>query len=130
MTYSLHGPFTLRSRVVARFVPRRDRGGCEVARLSHQTRRGRADRGAASQPTSLRSWPALRPLTKGGPMNHRLPRSAVVALSVLIASAGATGGAVADLSSAPARHVLLISVDGLHASDVTKCMAAHLCPTI
>src|SRR5207302_7898237 len=36
----------------------------------------------------------------------------------------------AESSSPPASHVLLISVDGLHASDVTKCMAAHLCPNI
>ena len=63
-------------------------------------------------------------------MNHRPPRSAVVALSVLIASAGAAGISVAEPGSAPARHVLLISVDGLHASDVTKCIAAHLCPNI
>src|SRR2546430_3263884 len=63
-------------------------------------------------------------------MKHGLPRSGVVALSVLIASAGAAGISVAEPGSAPARHVLLISVDGLHASDVTKCMAAHLCPTI
>jgi hypothetical protein len=63
-------------------------------------------------------------------MKHRLPRSGVVALSVLIASAGAAGISVAEPGSAPARHVLLISVDGLHASDVTKCMAAHLCPNI
>ena len=58
-------------------------------------------------------------------MKHRLPRSAVVALSVLIASAGAAGISVAEPGSAPARRVLLISVDGLHASDVTKCMAAQ-----
>src|SRR5216684_201968 len=118
MTYSLREPFTLRSRVVARFVPRRDRGGCEVARLSHQTRLGRADRGVASQPTPLRSWPALRPLTKGGPMTHRLPRSALVALSVMSLIAGAAAGAAADSNSLPASHVLLISVDGLHASNV------------
>jgi len=63
-------------------------------------------------------------------MKHRPPRSAVVALSVLIASAGAAGISVAEPGSAPARHVLLISVDGLHASDVTKCISAHLCPNI
>src|SRR5439155_21225014 len=63
-------------------------------------------------------------------MNHRPPRSAVVALSVLIASAGAAGISVSETGSAPARHVLLISVDGLHASDVTKCIAARLCPNI
>jgi hypothetical protein len=63
-------------------------------------------------------------------MKQRLPRSGVVALSVLIASAGAAGISGAETGSAPARHVLLISVDGLHASDVTKCIAAHLCPNI
>jgi hypothetical protein len=62
-------------------------------------------------------------------MNHRLPRSAIVALSVMSLTAGAVGAA-ANSSSAPARHVLLISVDGLHASDVTKCIAANLCPNI
>jgi hypothetical protein len=63
-------------------------------------------------------------------MKQRWPRSAVVALSALIASAGAAGISGAEPGSAPARHVLLISVDGLHASDVTKCIAAHLCPNI
>jgi hypothetical protein len=63
-------------------------------------------------------------------MKQRLPRSALVALSVVTATVGATAVATADSSSAPASHVLLISVDGLHASDVTKCIAAHLCPTI
>src|SRR5229473_2994062 len=63
-------------------------------------------------------------------MNHRPPRSVVVALSVLIASAGAAGISVAEPGSVPGRHVLLISVDGLHASDVTKCIAAHLCPNL
>ncbi|HLI56280.1 MAG TPA: alkaline phosphatase family protein, partial [Actinomycetota bacterium] len=28
------------------------------------------------------------------------------------------------------KHVLLISVDGLHASDVAQCEADNLCPTI
>ena len=63
-------------------------------------------------------------------MKLRLPRSAIVALTVVSVTAGATAGAGADSSAPPAGHVLLISVDGLHASDVTKCIAAHLCPTI
>ena len=63
-------------------------------------------------------------------MKQRLPRAGVVALSALIASAGAAGISAAQPNSAPARHVLLISVDGLHASDVTTCIAAHLCPNI
>jgi len=63
-------------------------------------------------------------------LKQRLPRAGVVALSALIASAGAAGISAAQPNSAPARHVLLISVDGLHASDVTTCIAAHLCPNI
>ena len=64
-------------------------------------------------------------------MEHRLARSALVALSVMTTlTTGAATVAAADSSSVPARHVLLISVDGLHASDVTTCMAAHLCPNI
>jgi hypothetical protein len=63
-------------------------------------------------------------------MKLRLPRSAIVALTVVSVTAGATAVAGADSSAPPAGHVLLISVDGLHASDVTKCIAAHLCPTI
>ncbi len=63
-------------------------------------------------------------------MKHRLPRSALVALSVMSLTAGAAAGAAADSGSVPARHVLLVSVDGLHASDVTQCIAAHLCPNI
>lgn len=32
--------------------------------------------------------------------------------------------------SGPSKHVLLISVDGLHASDLTKCEALNLCPNL
>lgn len=35
-----------------------------------------------------------------------------------------------DDGSHHVRHVLLISVDGLHASDVTRCVASGLCPNI
>ncbi|MCW3036119.1 MAG: type phosphodiesterase/nucleotide pyrophosphatase [Actinobacteria bacterium] len=63
-------------------------------------------------------------------MKHRLPRSALVGLSVMSLTSTAVAGATAIANAEPAHHVLLISVDGLHASDVTKCMAANLCPTI
>jgi hypothetical protein len=63
-------------------------------------------------------------------MKHRLPRSAIVGLSVMSLTAGAVAQASVASSSAPAHHVLLISVDGLHNSDVARCMEANLCPTI
>lgn len=42
----------------------------------------------------------------------------------------AGSSAMSSATTTTKKHVLLISVDGLHASDVTKCLAAGLCPTI
>ena len=59
-------------------------------------------------------------------MKHRLGRSALVALSVMTTlTTGAAVVAAADSSSVPARHVLLISVDGLHANDLAMWVAEH-----
>src|SRR5258708_2322483 len=30
----------------------------------------------------------------------------------------------------PVRHVLLLSIDGLHAVDLKNCIASHLCPNL
>jgi hypothetical protein len=50
---------------------------------------------------------------------------------VLVAGLLTTGASgVASASTTAKKHVLLISVDGLHASDVTQCLNAGLCPTI
>lgn len=52
-------------------------------------------------------------------------------MSVLAVTASlAAGGAAASAVARPAQHVLLISVDGLHASDVTQCIADDLCPNL
>jgi len=46
----------------------------------------------------------------------------------MTASVATASGALA--ASRGVKHVLLISVDGLHASDVTQCIQASLCPNI
>lgn len=43
-------------------------------------------------------------------------------------AAGASRPAAA--ASTPFQHVLLLSVDGLHASDLTQCIATGLCPNL
>lgn len=66
-------------------------------------------------------------------MKTRNRRLAAGAMSVLAVTATlTTGGASFSTASAkpPFQHVLLISVDGLHASDVTQCIADGLCPNI
>jgi hypothetical protein len=63
-------------------------------------------------------------------MIRQNPRWAAVAASVIALTGGVASTALAGTDSAPVHHVLLISVDGLHASDVTRCVAAGLCPNI
>lgn len=63
------------------------------------------------------------------PRHHLLP--VLVSLSVLAAGLGAVPAAAAQQrDEVGLRHVLLISVDGLHASDVNQCVALGICPTI
>jgi predicted AlkP superfamily pyrophosphatase or phosphodiesterase len=51
---------------------------------------------------------------------------ALIAAATLVACGGSsTSGASASVS-----RVLLISVDGMHQQDVTKCIAANTCPNI
>ena len=62
-------------------------------------------------------------------MTSRLPRWAIAAAgAILLASS------VAPVVVAAPRpkfdHVLLISVDGLHASDVQQCLSDGLCPNL
>lgn len=65
-------------------------------------------------------------------------RSTSVRAVLSVAVALALSSAVIDVSTTLAvrgggphvRHVLLISVDGLHASDLTQCLADGLCPTL
>src|SRR5438309_11982453 len=63
-------------------------------------------------------------------MIRQNPRWAAVAASVIALTGGVASSALAGTDSAPVHHVLLISVDGLHASDVTRCLAAGLCPNV
>lgn len=67
-------------------------------------------------------------------MKDRNRRRAAGAMSILVVTAALTAGS-AGVSSTSAKppafqHVLLISVDGLHASDVTQCVADDLCPNL
>jgi Type I phosphodiesterase / nucleotide pyrophosphatase len=48
----------------------------------------------------------------------------------LIAPAGPAGARTADEGRNPSQHVLLISVDGLHASDLAQCEANGQCPNL
>ncbi|HEX3539817.1 MAG TPA: alkaline phosphatase family protein [Acidimicrobiales bacterium] len=50
--------------------------------------------------------------------------------TLLVTGVAVTAGPVLASASTPAQHVLLISVDGLHASDVTQCIHDHLCPNL
>ncbi|HYM96423.1 MAG TPA: alkaline phosphatase family protein, partial [Candidatus Sulfotelmatobacter sp.] len=63
------------------------------------------------------------------------PRRWPLALAGAVVLAGSVGiGPVVarshDGGGPPARHVLLISVDGLHASDLAQCESTGLCPTL
>ena len=49
--------------------------------------------------------------------------AALVWLTVPVGYAGAAAKAVSG-------HVLLISIDGFHASDLATCRAQNLCPTL
>lgn len=65
-------------------------------------------------------------------MHDRIRRWGPIAVSAF-AAATLVATQVPDAAvAAPstAKHVLLISVDGLHASDLTKCEAAGLCPNL
>src|SRR5215470_10242170 len=62
-----------------------------------------------------------------------------VALTALVAAACAAGGAIAARADDEDRHhhhlegikhVLLLSVDGLHAVDLANCQAAETCPNL
>lgn len=53
---------------------------------------------------------------------HALAATAIVATQAVTVSAGAAPASV--------HHVLLLSVDGLHQSDVTQCVSHGLCPNI
>ncbi len=67
---------------------------------------------------------------------NRVKVAGALLLAGTIAGVGLSGASVVaartgnDGNDGHVRHVLLISVDGLHASDVTKCLAAKLCPTL
>jgi hypothetical protein len=54
---------------------------------------------------------------------------ALGALAVAGALAGLGLGSVAN-AAPPVRHVLLISIDGMHALDYENCVAADTCPTL
>ncbi|MFG6490303.1 alkaline phosphatase family protein [Roseateles sp. BYS78W] len=57
-------------------------------------------------------------------MNNRLTLAAAAALL------GCAGLAHAEDADAKVRHVLLISVDGMHAQDLARCMRDRTCPHI
>ena len=64
-------------------------------------------------------------------MPHGYRRWMAVGLStVVLGTVGVSSAIGAAADPGPVHHVLLISVDGLHASDVTQCEADGLCPTI
>ena len=56
----------------------------------------------------------------------------ILPLTLLAAAALTACGGSSDSTSMPTAvsHVLLISVDGLHAQDVANCIAAKTCPTL
>jgi hypothetical protein len=66
---------------------------------------------------------------------HRITRGRVAGVGAALIL-GLTGlltvpsGLVAAKSSGPSHHVLLISVDGLHASDLAQCEANNECPNL
>ena len=49
---------------------------------------------------------------------------------VAVSGAGVHGASAASAAQSSVKHVLLISVDGLHASDLAQCEASHLCPNL
>ena len=63
-------------------------------------------------------------------MEKRLKRWGLAGVSALSATILIGTQMTAATAGVPVKHVLLISVDGLHQSDVTQCIANHLCPTI
>lgn len=64
-------------------------------------------------------------------MRGKYRRWVAVGVSALATTATAASMATAgQAAQAAVKHVLLISVDGLHASDVAQCEATNLCPTI
>lgn len=63
-------------------------------------------------------------------MSLRLRPWVALAAGAMLLSTSLSAPIVAAKEAPATRHVLLISVDGLHASDVTQCIADGLCPTI
>ncbi|MDQ2725202.1 MAG: alkaline phosphatase family protein [Actinomycetota bacterium] len=65
-------------------------------------------------------------------MNNPIRRLAAVAVSAVTVGGALISGGAAVASAAPAhpKRVLLISVDGLHQSDLAQCTATDLCPNL
>jgi hypothetical protein len=63
------------------------------------------------------------------PLRWKAAAIASVMAAAVAAATVPSGFASADSEGAQ-KHVLLISVDGLHASDLAKCETQHLCPNL
>jgi hypothetical protein len=55
---------------------------------------------------------------------------AVTAVALTAAAVGSAATPAAADRPASTRHVLLISIDGMHASDLQQCIADKICPTL
>ena len=51
-------------------------------------------------------------------------------LAVLAILAGQSAHADDDFHHSATRHVLLVSIDGMHALDLQNCVAAKTCPNL
>jgi hypothetical protein len=60
------------------------------------------------------------------------PFTLALAIAGVVSAASAAPGALADeeVIHSSSRHVLLISIDGMHALDFENCVAAHTCPNL
>jgi predicted AlkP superfamily pyrophosphatase or phosphodiesterase len=64
------------------------------------------------------------------PFRNKVIVTATVSVLAALAWVAVPGGQAAAAAKAGNRHVLLISIDGLHASDLATCEAQGLCPNL
>ena len=62
------------------------------------------------------------------PFRWKVPMSFLVAVLATFVSTVVPAAVVGAAPTAPAKHVLLLSIDGLHASDLAQCEANGECP--
>src|SRR5215470_66685 len=64
------------------------------------------------------------------PVRNKVIVTATVSVLAALASGTVPGGYAGAAAKAVSGHVLLISIDGLHASDLATCEAQGLCPNL